>query len=46
MTTASLSILVADPYRLTLDSIRETLDASEWVEVLGEALTGPSCWAR
>ena len=40
MTGPSLSVLVADPYRLTLDSIRETLDASEWVEVLGEAMTG------
>ncbi|MDQ3433210.1 MAG: response regulator transcription factor, partial [Actinomycetota bacterium] len=35
-----MSVLVADPYRLTLDSIRETLDASGWVEVLGEAMTG------
>ncbi len=39
MTGHGLSVVVADPYRLTLDSIRETLDASEWVEVIAEATT-------
>lgn len=35
----TLGVLIADPYRLTLESIRETLEAADHLEVVGEALS-------
>ncbi len=35
----TLGVLIADPYRLTLESIRETLEAADPLEVVGEALS-------
>lgn len=35
----TLGVLIADPYRLTLDTIRETLEAADHLEVVGEALS-------
>jgi DNA-binding NarL/FixJ family response regulator len=34
-----VTLLIADPYRLTLESIRETLEAADHLEVVGEALS-------
>lgn len=34
----TLGVLIAEPHPLTLDSIRETLEAADHIEVVGEAL--------